>query len=272
MSNNANNGLITKIWGPCLWTALHSITFGYPVEPTLEQKKHYKEYFIATKNVLPCKYCRESYATFITAGPTALTDDVFQSRDTLTKWLYKLHNTVNDKLKTDYKINYSDVQTRYEAYRASCSRKTGNGQNDRCVVPLHKKLNPYVINNIKDNPIISTPLAQKFISYAKIRGVSNENLHIINIYNSQQILDKQLLNKNSHLWRQRNKECENIIRTMRMNNIKSLETSGKWIGLPTVQELSLIMRLCSNLCPDELEGIVTKLPNTSPNTLYSLNK
>ena len=39
MDLNANNGLITKIWGPPAWEFLHSITFGFPISPTPEQKE-----------------------------------------------------------------------------------------------------------------------------------------------------------------------------------------------------------------------------------------
>ena len=79
-----NNGLITKIWGQVGWIFNHSVTFGYPIQPTEEQKQQYKQYFISLGHVLPCRYCRESYHNFITSGPTALTDDVLESRESLT--------------------------------------------------------------------------------------------------------------------------------------------------------------------------------------------
>ena len=43
--DNSNNGLISKIWGPGLWIGLHSISFGYPINPSEEQKKNYKQFF-----------------------------------------------------------------------------------------------------------------------------------------------------------------------------------------------------------------------------------
>ena len=46
MSSNKNNGLMTKIWGPSGWEFLHSVSFGYPIEPTAEQKKIIKIFFI----------------------------------------------------------------------------------------------------------------------------------------------------------------------------------------------------------------------------------
>ena len=53
--DNVNNGLITKIWGPGLWSALHCITFGYPVNPTEKHKQDYKRFFTIVGDILPCK-------------------------------------------------------------------------------------------------------------------------------------------------------------------------------------------------------------------------
>jgi hypothetical protein len=49
-----NNGLITKIWGPALWIGEHSISFGYPLNPTDEEKLAYKKHFESLADVLPC--------------------------------------------------------------------------------------------------------------------------------------------------------------------------------------------------------------------------
>ena len=55
---NSGDGMLTKIWGPALWHALHNISFNYPVNPTSEDKKYYKNYILNLQYVLPCKYCR----------------------------------------------------------------------------------------------------------------------------------------------------------------------------------------------------------------------
>ena len=90
-----NNGLMTKIWGPPGWKFLHSVTFGYPVKPTSEKKKYYKQFFKLAGEVFPCGACRESYQKFIGPGSdTELTNKVMKNRQTLTKWFYKIHNKV----------------------------------------------------------------------------------------------------------------------------------------------------------------------------------
>ena len=90
---DSNNGLITSIWGPATWESFHSITFGYPIKPTEEQKHDYLEYFRYLGKVLPCIYCRQSYQKFINEGEAKLDMLVMESRETLTKWGHVLHNT-----------------------------------------------------------------------------------------------------------------------------------------------------------------------------------
>ena len=37
----SGDGMLTSIWGPSLWHALHCISFNYPVKPTIQNKKNY---------------------------------------------------------------------------------------------------------------------------------------------------------------------------------------------------------------------------------------
>ena len=36
---NSGDGMITSIWGPSMWHYLHTISFNYPVNPTIIDKK-----------------------------------------------------------------------------------------------------------------------------------------------------------------------------------------------------------------------------------------
>jgi len=110
----------TKEWGPSMWITLHSITFGYPENPTEQHKKNYKNYFESLTHVLPCSYCRESYAKIIKCIKI---DDYLNSRQCLTFWLYNVHNCVNEKLKVNPKNipSYESVVKKYEEMRA-CSK------------------------------------------------------------------------------------------------------------------------------------------------------
>ena len=113
----------TTKWGPSGWVYLHTLTFNYPDNPSKKTKQIYKRYFTMTGDILPCKYCRESYKEFIKELPL---EPALESRDKLTKWFYDIHNKVNNKLKKqglNKKKNpsFKSVCENYESFRASCS-------------------------------------------------------------------------------------------------------------------------------------------------------
>lgn len=256
--DNANNGLISKIWGPGLWIGMHSITFGYPVKPSDEQKQKYRQFFTLIGDVLPCRYCRESYTSFITEGNVKITDKVFENRDSITKWLYDLHEEVNKKLGVDYRITYDDVVSKYESFRAKCKK---DAEIKGCVMPLDAKSQCYKIAYYKEYPIISFDIAKQFINYAEKRNISKEDLEFFYTYKDNEKLRKSNANINCELWSNRNKDTDIIVKKMRINSIPSIETTGKWKGLPTVDELQLIIRLTSNLSNKKLKEIANTLSN-----------
>ena len=43
---NSGNGFSTYVWGGLLWFNLHLISFNYPVDPSEDDKKHYKDFII----------------------------------------------------------------------------------------------------------------------------------------------------------------------------------------------------------------------------------
>ena len=121
LDSSKTNGLITKIWGPHFWEVIHFVSFGYPLEPTEQQRKDYKDFYISVKNVLPCKYCRASYQDFFVEKP--LIKNLGNRRD-ICKWLYDIHNKVNHKLgvpKCEIP-SFDQVYNRYESYRAACTK------------------------------------------------------------------------------------------------------------------------------------------------------
>jgi hypothetical protein len=75
----------TRFWGPSGWQLIHLIAFRSP---------HPQELLLMIKDILPCRFCRESTAEY--------TKDIPMMKDT-GKWAYELHNRVNDKLRTQCK-------------------------------------------------------------------------------------------------------------------------------------------------------------------------
>jgi len=78
-------GIDTRFFGPSGWQLFHLIAFRSP---------HPAEVLLMMKDVLPCKFCRKSTTEFVKKHP--LGEDAG-------KWLYEIHNMVNDKLRTQCK-------------------------------------------------------------------------------------------------------------------------------------------------------------------------
>ena len=115
----SGDGMVTKIWGPVAWTLLHTISFNYPVNPTLEQKHQYRDFILSLQNVLPCGTCRKNLVTNFKQLP--LTMDDMESRDTFSRYIYNLHELVNKMLKKKSGLSYCDVRERYEHFRSRCT-------------------------------------------------------------------------------------------------------------------------------------------------------
>ena len=87
----------TRFWGPSGWKLLHSITFAYE----LSDKAAVGQMFKMLPFVLPCKFCRASLTEYMETDPV---EPALESRAKLTRWLWRIHNEVNKKLR-DQKLN-----------------------------------------------------------------------------------------------------------------------------------------------------------------------
>ena len=119
---NSGDGMLTTVWGPSLWHSLHTISFNYPVEPTKEDKKHYRDFIHSLCYVIPCKYCRMNLRNNFKSLPLKMSD--MKNRDTFSRYIYNLHELVNKMLKKRSGLTYNDVRKRYEHFRARCNAGT----------------------------------------------------------------------------------------------------------------------------------------------------
>ena len=115
---NSPDGMLTSVWGPPMWHTLHTISFNYPINPTKEEKDNYYNYFKNIRLVLPCKYCRDNLKK--NYSKLKFNKGKFKNRDTLSRFIYDLHNEVNKMLGKKSSLTYSQVRERYEHFRARC--------------------------------------------------------------------------------------------------------------------------------------------------------
>lgn len=147
-------------WGPGGWDFLHSITFNYPLNPTENDKKNYSNFFKSIGNMLPCKYCRESYFIYYKYLPI---DEFLDSREGVTYWFYTIHSLVNQKI---YKNNtkFSDVIKKYENYRASCGTISKNGDLNKKYKSCQNKVPELIDLDYLNNYIQKAKTYDKYIN------------------------------------------------------------------------------------------------------------
>ena len=116
---NSGDGMLTSVWGPSMWHSLHTISFNYPVNPTTEDKKNYKDFIMSLRYVLPCKYCRINLTENLKKFP--ITCENMKNRESFSRYIYELHETVNKMRNKKSGLTYSDVRERYEHFRARCA-------------------------------------------------------------------------------------------------------------------------------------------------------
>lgn len=144
---NAPDGMQTYAWGPALWHSLHMISFNYPIEPTSQQKKQYRNLMLNLVYVLPCKYCRLNLKKNYKIFP--LTMECMKSRDSFSRYVYNLHERINKNLGKDSGLSYCDIRERYEHFRARCvddkpklfkfNNTRKNKKETGCTEPLYGK-------------------------------------------------------------------------------------------------------------------------------------
>ena len=153
----SGDGMITSIWGPNMWHYLHTLSFNYPIKPTIENKKYYKEFLLNLQYTLPCKFCRINLKNNLKAHPLRVCH--LKDRDSFSRYIYKLHEIVNKMLNKKSGLSYCDVRERYEHFRSRCTNdkkeiqnKLFNFKNTRkkkekgCTEPLYGKKAKCIIN------------------------------------------------------------------------------------------------------------------------------
>lgn len=153
---NAGDGMVVNIWGPAMWHYLHIMSFNYPVNPTNQNKKHYKDFIYNLRNVLPCKYCRINLTNNLKEKPLLMCH--MKSRATFSKYIYELHEVINKMLGKKSNLTYCDVRDRYEQFRSRCTeekrqvftfkRSKTIKKEKGCTEPLYGKKSKCVINII----------------------------------------------------------------------------------------------------------------------------
>jgi hypothetical protein len=112
--------MLTTVWGPGMWHYLHTMSFNYPVNPTCDDKVHYRDFILSLRNVLPCGKCRKNLCVNFKKLPLKMKH--MASRETFSKYVYDLHELINKMLHKKSGLTFEQVRERYEHFRARCAK------------------------------------------------------------------------------------------------------------------------------------------------------
>lgn len=151
---DSGEGMLTSVWGPSLWHSIHTISFNYPVKPSKEEKNNYYNFVINLKNVLPCRYCRENFVNNLKQIKFSM--NAMKNRDSFSKAMFDLHETVNCMLNKKSGLTYEEVRERYEIFRSRCLQKPKKTKKKSkkekgCTNPLYGVKSKCVLNIVPKN-------------------------------------------------------------------------------------------------------------------------
>ena len=174
----SGDGFMVSVWGPVFWTSIHTVSFNYPIQPTQEDKIHYRNFIINLQNVLPCKHCRINLKNNFKTYPLKMS--YMKNRETFSKYVYNLHELVNKMLKKQSNLSYNDVRERYEHFRARCTEekpkiftfkelKEKNKKEKGCTEPLYGTKSKCIINIVpQENKTATFNVDKKCIKSRKM--------------------------------------------------------------------------------------------------------
>lgn len=144
------NGFQTTVWGPLIWKFLHIMSFNYPVSPTTEQKRNYRNFVLSLVHILPCGKCRLNLCKNFKKMPLEMHH--METRETFSKYVYELHEAVNKMLNKKSGITYEDLREDIEHFRAKCSKKNPRISSKKiekgCTEPLGENIKQKCVINI----------------------------------------------------------------------------------------------------------------------------
>ena len=86
----------TRFWGPSGWKLLHLIA----ADDSASASHAHADFFETIPYILPCKFCRASLTDYYRKHPYATPDGNMDPALDTEKWMYTIHNCVNEKLRS----------------------------------------------------------------------------------------------------------------------------------------------------------------------------
>ena len=102
------------VWGPHMWFFLHTISMTYPARPNAVTKKIYYEFIQNLPLFIPIEHMSTDFTKLLDQYPV---QPYLDKRDSFIKWVWFIHNKINQKLeKPQITLNEFYVKY-YEEYK-----------------------------------------------------------------------------------------------------------------------------------------------------------
>jgi len=103
-----------KVWGPHYWFFLHTISMSYPLRPNSVTKKKYYEFIQNLPLFIPVENIAGEFSKLLDQYPIT---PYLDSRDSFIRWVWFIHNKINEKLEKN-KISLNKFyELYYEEYK-----------------------------------------------------------------------------------------------------------------------------------------------------------
>lgn len=103
-----------KVWGPHYWFFLHTVSMTYPNHPNTITKKKYYEFIQNLPLFIPVEEISSHFSKLIEKYPIT---PYLDNRESFVRWMYFIHNKINEKLeKPQLSLNDFFIQY-YAAYK-----------------------------------------------------------------------------------------------------------------------------------------------------------
>jgi len=165
----------TEFWGPSGWLFLHTLTFIYPEKPSYNDKVKIEKFMKNVSYILPCKYCRSSFNNYTKSLPIT---DFLDTREKMIEWLYKIHNKVNKKLRSQGLCRHKnpdlkDVKLQYKPILDKI--------NNLCNTNNIKTITNYICNLGKE---FLGSIVFNYQGYFSNCHTQDEKLNIVSVYHT----------------------------------------------------------------------------------------
>jgi hypothetical protein len=113
-------GLDSTIWGPPMWFFLHTSAMCYPLYPNAVTKKKYYDFFQNLPLFIPIEPMSSHFSRLLEEYPLS---PYLDDRESITRWVWFIHNKINEKLEKP-PVSLSDFYVKYyEAYQPKNNKR-----------------------------------------------------------------------------------------------------------------------------------------------------